>query len=105
MVYDVVSTKVVRENEEEAMKWLRRLAKYWNENLSGNVEILDSISGAWNQIIWVESHDSLEEWARARKKEEEDQGFQAIYEERIGKNYFTDTESTLYKTVDLEKET
>ena len=105
MIYNVISTKAVLENEEEAMKWLRRLAKYWNENLSGNVEILRHISGAWNQVHWVGSHDSLEEWARAEKKVNEDQGFQAIYEESKGKNYFTDTESTLYETEDLEKET
>ena len=102
MVYFVRTGKFVLGTEQEAMEWLRKLARYHNENFPQfPVELLSNFGGPQNEIRWVAKYESVGAFEEHSKIWWSDEGIKSVVAEAKGKTYLTDVVDAFYGIEEL----
>jgi len=76
--YTVVSATTIPGKVKEAVAAVQELAKHYNENYEGTVELLHSMDGPTDLYHWVVRHESLAAAEAAGAKWHEDPKYQAF---------------------------
>ena len=101
MVYEVLSAKLAPGAAPEAMEWLRKYAKYHNDNFEEcTVEVLRlTVGSPMGKVLVIIKYESAE--ARGKSGyHSKDPGMKAIFDESKP-DWFLDTESALYHPLEL----
>ena len=77
--YMTLSSTAIPGKTQEAVKGLQELAKHFNENYAGTVEILRGVVGEASRYHWVVEHESLAEWETEKEKFAKDPKCQAHF--------------------------
>src|SRR5215204_5159545 len=97
MIYWTVTVTVIPGKEEEAVKWMKKLAQYENEHVGTDIQLCQPMDGEGNRYVWVEKHESLAAWEECDRLFEADAGALAIRAE--GEGLFSHSETHYWRTV------
>ena len=97
MFYFTVTGKATPGREEEAVRWLKKLALYNEQNYSRTVEILAPLAGPNHVYIFVIKVESLAVWEADHKRWATDAQAHALYGER--EELFVDFTSHILETL------
>ena len=102
MVYFVRKFRIVPETEKEALEWLRKIARYFNEKWpQHSVELLDNFGGSQDEIRWVVKYESVGKFEEDALKIFSDEGTKSLLAEVAEKIYFTDVVDAFHGVVEL----
>lgn len=97
MIYYTISAKATPGREAEAVRWIKKMAQYNEQNYARTVEVLHPMDGPGNVYIFVIKMESLTVWEADTKRWVEDAQGNAMLKE--GDGLVSDLENHLYEVL------
>lgn len=96
MLYNTVRGTLTSGREEEALRWLKRLAEHSNQiNPRAVVEIVRRVDGPPNEVMWIGKLASMADHEEGGKVFQADAQTKALFKE--GEELFTVGEERFYE--------
>src|SRR5688572_24273923 len=95
MLYHTITGKATPGREEEAVRWLKKIAQYNEQNYTRTVEVLHPVDGRDNVYIFAVKVDSFAVWEADNKRWATDAQGAAILKE--GEGIFGDFVNHLFE--------
>lgn len=102
MITWIRSANINPGKREAAIDWASRVRDYVNGRFSTNITVHGNASGPTNQIHWVATYDSLEDFEKRAAKIVPDPGYNDLLAENEKANYFNTNsfKDTLFQLLD-----